>query len=105
MTPLDNTARRSGGLTRKAELENWERSFVAMLGGSKRPITKDRRLSAEQVVSELRQEGAREPIPWNVFVAVGMNGRAVFSTLSRPQQIQAVKEIGNIAGFVGLIFF
>ena len=104
MSPLDKAARISGGLARKAELEDWERAFVAMLGGSKRPITKDRRLSVEQVVRELRQEGVREPIPWSVFAAVGMNGRAVLSTLDRPQQIQAVREIGDVAGFVGLVF-
>jgi hypothetical protein len=105
MTELSRTAQALGGAARKATLGDWERSFVAMLGGSKRPITKDRRPSPDQVASELRQEGVKEPIPWNAYVAVGMNGTVVPSTLSKDDQVKAIKRMGEIAGFAGLIRF
>lgn len=102
---IDNSARSRGGEARRERLSNWERAFVAMLGGSKRPITKDRRPSAEQVVNELRQEGVEVPIPWNVYVAVGMDGRVVPSKLGKSKQLKAIQEIEEVAGFVGLIMF
>lgn len=105
MTPLDREARASGGAARGQKLGDWERAFVAMLGGSKRPITKDRRPSAEQVANELRQEGVEVPIPWNVYVAVGMNGSVVPSNLGKSEQVQAIQQMKEIAGFVGLIMF
>jgi hypothetical protein len=105
MTPMDRQARAAGGTARKEKLDDWERAFVGMLGGSKRPITKDRRPTPEQVVSELRQEGVKEQIPWSIYVAVGMDGKMVRSALSRPEQVKAVQQMGEVAGFAGLILF
>ena len=105
MTPLDQSARASGGNARREKLNDWERAFVAMLGGSRRPITKDRRPSPEKVVSELRQEGVEVPIPWNFYVAVGMDGSIVPSHLSRQDQLKAIQRMKAVAGFVGLIMF
>lgn len=102
---IDNLARSRGGAVRKERMSNWERAFVAMLGGSKRPITKDRRPSVEQLVNELRQEAVQVPIPWHMYVAVGMDGSVVPSNLGKSEQVKAIKGIGEVAGFVGLIMF
>jgi hypothetical protein len=104
MTP-EKSVQSSGGTARDRRLSDWEKAFVAMLGGSKRPITKDRRASAEQVASELKQEGVKTPIPWKGFFAVGMNGALVSSALSRPALVEKIRQIGDIAGLVGVIFF
>lgn len=95
----------AGGTARKEKLAGWERAFVAMLGGSKRPIIKDRRVSAEQVVHELKQEGVAVPIPWNLYVAVGMDGTVIPSSLDESSQLEAVQKMDGVAGFVGLIKF
>ena len=103
--PLNANAQSRGGEVRNEKLNDWERAFVGMLGGSKRPITKDRRPTPEQLASELRQEGVKEPIPWSVFVAVGMNGGMVGSTLPKTEQVKTIRQLGDIAGFAGLIMF
>jgi hypothetical protein len=105
MMPGGRQAQSFGGLARKERLEPWERAFIAMLGGSKRPITKDRKPSPEQIVSELRQEGVKEPIPWKLYFAVGMNGAMVPSNINSADQTRAIRQMGDVAGFLGVIFF
>jgi hypothetical protein len=102
---LKNAVQSSGGAARDRRLNDWEKAFVAMLGGSKRPITKDRTHSPEQVASELKQEGVKTPIPWSAYWAVGLKGQLVPSTLSKPELTKRIREIGAIAGVVGIIIF
>src|SRR6266536_1571021 len=102
---LGTAVQSSGGAARGRSLSDWEKAFVAMLGGSKRPITKDRKPSPEQVASELKQEGVKTPIPWSAYFAVGMKGQMVPSTLSKSALIERIRQISDIAGFVGIIMF
>jgi len=102
---MNRDVQSSGGAARDIRLNRWEKAFVAMLGGSKRPITKDRKLTPESIVRELRQEGVRTPIPWNAYFTVSMKGKMVPSTLKKPDLVKQVEQMGEIAGFVGIILF
>ena len=105
MVPLNRQARVAGGKSRMEKQNNWERKFVAMLGGSRRPITKDRPMSDVKKAEMLMTEGKR--FPWSIYVAVGMNGAVVRfdPDLRKSEVITKFQNAGAIAGFVGVLMF
>ena len=106
-TIAHKTRQSSGGDARNAKLADWEKAFIAMLGGSRRPITKDRWPAAEQVARELQQEGIdpKKQIPWLAYFAVSMKGVLIPATLPKPKLIQRIQAAGDIAGLLGVILF
>src|SRR5882724_10705913 len=105
MATLQKTPQSSGGTARDKSLADWEKSFIAMLGGSKRAITKDRWPSPEQVASELKQEAVepKKRIPWLAYFAVSMKGDMAPSTLLKAELVKRVAEMGDIAGLLGVV--
>jgi hypothetical protein len=104
---VERTPQSSGGTARNQKLHGWERAFIAMLGGSRRPITKDRWPSPEQVATELKQEQV-EPskrIPWLAYFAVSMKGEMVSCTLPKQEVVRQLAGMGDIAGLLGVILF
>jgi hypothetical protein len=105
MAPLDREARVAGGKARLEKQDKWERQFVAMLGGSRRPITKDNVMGDEEKVEALIEEGKR--FPWSIYVAVGMNGETIRfdPSKSKAELLKRFQKIGAVAGFCGVLMF
>lgn len=104
---IERTPQSSGGSARNQKLHDWEKAFIAMLGGSKRPIIKDRWPSPEQVARELKQENVepRKQIPWLAFFAVSMKGEMVPSTLPKLELVKRIAQLGDVAGLLGVLLF
>jgi hypothetical protein len=100
---LTRESRATGGSTRAKRQEQWERSFIAMLGGSKRPITKDRKMSAHAAASILKTES--ETYPWLMLALLGRDGHAISHRLSNEEIVERIHQAGGVLGQVGLIFF
>jgi hypothetical protein len=100
---LTNENRAKGGSVRAEKQEQWERSFLAMLGGSKRPITKDRKMSPHAAALVLKTEG--KSYPWLMLVLVGRDGRKISHRLPNEEIVKQIEQSGGVLGQVGLIFF
>ena len=100
---LTNESRAKGGSARAEKQEKWERSFVAMLGGSRRPITKDRKMSPHAAAFDLKTES--EAYPWLMLALLGRDDQAVSHRLPHEEIVQRIEQAGGVVGLVGLIFF
>lgn len=74
-----------------------------MLGGSRRPVTKPKKLTPQEAADFLKAEAKK--YPWLAIVLVGSRGETVSARLPETEIVQKVASMGGAVGLVGLIFF
>jgi hypothetical protein len=103
MTPLTQEDRSRGGSNRDANSPEWAKAFMATLAASSRPLKRDNPAKPEQIVETLYAEAAK--FPWIVFVAVGVDGRTVRSTVAKDVAVSRINLMRGCIGFAGVIWF
>jgi hypothetical protein len=101
--PLDNAARKQGGLNRDKGRPEWEKSFMGAVAGAARPLKNNHPAAsdARQARILLKSEAVR--FPWVILSIVGRDGRSVNSSHSDAEIEARVHQMGGALGLAGLI--
>jgi hypothetical protein len=101
--PLNDDARRIGGLTRDKGRPDWEKSFMGAVAGAARPLKKDHPAASDPKAAArfLKDEAGR--FPWIILSIVGRDGRSVRSTLSESEIEARINKMGGSLGLAGLV--
>jgi hypothetical protein len=107
MTPLQNEQRRQGGNTRADNQSKPDRSFLATLAASRRPLLHDVKMTDEELLSEFRRLSSDGPNgrPWLRLLIVGKDGRTIRRELDNATILKRLKTVGGAIGFMGVTIF